>query len=62
MASISLATATGVGKPGGLDKLRDEMKEMKLRDDKVRDASQFLILCQNESLFNSGYDCGYYFL
>lgn len=40
MASISVAPAPGVRdpgrKPGGLDKLPDELNEMKLRDDKVQ--------------------------
>lgn len=40
MASISVAPATGVRdpgrKPGGLDRLPDELNEMKLRDDKVQ--------------------------
>lgn len=39
MASIGVAPANGVRdpgrKPGGLDKLPDELNEMKLRDDKV---------------------------
>lgn len=40
MASISVAPAPGVRdpgrKPGGMDKLPDELNEMKLRDDKVQ--------------------------
>ena len=40
MASISVAPPNGVRdpgrKPGGLDKLPDEMNEMKLKDDKVQ--------------------------
>lgn len=39
MASVGVAPVTGVRDPGrktgGLDKLPDEMNEMKLRDDKV---------------------------
>lgn len=60
MASANVAPASGIGEPGGntagLDRLPDEMNNIKLRDDKVDDLAFSFLLFTNHYFINCFYN------